>query len=98
MPDFPPRSPLKLAVLISGGGTTLKNLIAQIGAARLDAVIELVVSSDPAAGGLGFARAAGIPTAVIEQRSFASVADYSQAVFHACRGAMPDQLVLAGVL
>ncbi len=98
MPDFPPRSPLKLAVLISGGGTTLKNLIEQIGAARLDARIELVVSSDPAAGGLSFARAAGIPTLVIERRSFVSVADYSQAVFDACRAATPDVLVMAGFL
>jgi len=98
MPDFPPRSPLRLAVLISGGGTTLKNLIAQIGAASLDARIELVVSSNPAAGGLGFAQAAGIPTALIERKNFASVGDYSQAVFDACRGATPDVLVMAGFL
>jgi phosphoribosylglycinamide formyltransferase-1 len=98
MPDFPPRSPLKLAVLISGSGTTLKNLIAQIGDARLDARIELVVSSNPAAGGLSFAREAGIPTLVIERQSFASVADYSHAVFDACRGATPDVLVMAGFL
>ncbi|HUY36967.1 MAG TPA: phosphoribosylglycinamide formyltransferase [Pirellulales bacterium] len=98
MPDFPPRSPLKLAVLISGGGTTLKNLIAQISAGRLDAQIEQVVSSNPAAGGLDFARTAGIPTAVIEQKNFATVADYSRAVFDACRGATPDLLVMAGFL
>ncbi|HVC94203.1 MAG TPA: phosphoribosylglycinamide formyltransferase [Pirellulales bacterium] len=98
MPDFPLHSPLKLAVLISGGGTTLKNLIAQIAAARLDARIELVVSSNPAAGGLEFARAAGIPIAVIEQQSFESVADYSQAVFDVCRAAAPDVLVMAGFL
>jgi phosphoribosylglycinamide formyltransferase-1 len=98
MPDFPLRSPLKLAVLISGSGTTLKNLIAQIGDARLDARIELVVSSNPAAGGLSFAREAGIPTLVIERQSFASVADYSHAVFDACRGATPDVLVMAGFL
>ena len=36
-PAFPPRSPLKLAVLISGGGTTLRNLLAKIAAGELDA-------------------------------------------------------------
>jgi phosphoribosylglycinamide formyltransferase 1 len=95
---FPSRSPLKLAALISGGGTTLKNLIAQIGAGRLDARIDLVVSSNPAAGGLGIARAAGIPTEVIERKGFASLVDYSHAVFDACRAATPDILVMAGFL
>ena len=98
MPDFPPRSSLKLAVLISGGGTTLENLIAKIGAGRLDARIDLVVSSNPAAGGLAFARAAGTATEVIERKSFASPADYSRAVFEACRRAAPDVLVMAGFL
>ncbi|HEV3003318.1 MAG TPA: phosphoribosylglycinamide formyltransferase [Pirellulales bacterium] len=98
MPDFPPRSPLKLVVLISGGGTTLDNLIAKIGAGRLDAQIGLVVSSNPTAGGLDIAQAAGIAAKVIERRTFASLADYSRAVFDVCRNAQPDVVVMAGFL
>ena len=44
-------SPLRLAVLISGGGTTLRNLIQKIAAGKLDAKIELVISSTAKAGG-----------------------------------------------
>ncbi|MCA9206281.1 MAG: phosphoribosylglycinamide formyltransferase, partial [Planctomycetales bacterium] len=51
-------TPLQLAVLISGGGTTLKNLLDKIAAGELEAEIRLVVSSNAAAGGLEFARQA----------------------------------------
>jgi formyltetrahydrofolate-dependent phosphoribosylglycinamide formyltransferase len=95
---LPSRSPLKLVVLISGGGTTLKNLIAEIGAGRLDARIDLVVSSNPTAGGLVIAATAGIATEVIQRRDFVSVADYSRAVFDVCRAAKSDVVVMAGFL
>ena len=48
-------SPLHLAVLISGGGTTLRNLIQKIAAGKLDAKIVLVISSTAKAGGLQIA-------------------------------------------
>ena len=57
--------PLRIAVFISGGGTTLKNLIARIDAGQLSVKIVLVVSSNPNAGGLRYADAAGIPFVVV---------------------------------
>jgi phosphoribosylglycinamide formyltransferase-1 len=96
--EFPPRSPLKLAVLISGGGTTLRNLLAKTAAGDLDARIDLVVSSNPKARGLEFAREADIKTAVLEQKKFASLDAYSQAVFDACRASQCDIVVMAGFL
>ncbi len=98
VPEFPPRSPLKLAVLISGGGTTLRNLLVQIATGQLDARIDLVVSSTPKARGLEYAREAGIQTAVFEQKKFASLEAYSQAVFDACRTSQCDIVVMAGFL
>jgi phosphoribosylglycinamide formyltransferase-1 len=95
---FNPRSPLRLVVLISGGGTTLRNLIEKIAAGQLDAQIALVISSNPEARGLEFARAAGIPTQVVERRAFDSVEGFSDAIFAACRGAAPDIVVLGGFL
>ncbi|MFH1269197.1 MAG: formyltransferase family protein, partial [Planctomycetota bacterium] len=56
--------PLRIAVLISGGGTTLRNLIEKIDAGSLDVEIRLVLSSTRKAGGLQYAEKAGIPTAV----------------------------------
>lgn len=95
---FEPRHPLRLAVLISGGGTTLENLIAKIKAGELDARIERVVSSNPAATGLRFAHQAEIPTTVLERRAFDDTAAYSQAVFDACRAARVDLVVMGGFL
>lgn len=76
----PPR-PLPLAVLISGGGTTLRNLLALIHSGELAAEVKLVISSTPKAKGLSYAREAGIPTAILQQSSFNTPAEYSESVF-----------------
>ena len=54
--------PLKIGVLISGSGTNLQALIDLIAADKLNASIELVVSSRPSAKGLQRAERAGIQT------------------------------------
>jgi formyltetrahydrofolate-dependent phosphoribosylglycinamide formyltransferase len=95
---LPPRRPLRLIVPISGGGTTLRNLIEQISAGRLDAEIRAVISSNPEAGGLKIARDAGISAQIIERRMFADSAEFSAALFQACRGAECDLVVLGGFL
>ena len=63
---------LKLAVLISGGGTNLQAMIDQIEAGRLAAEIKLVVSSTPDAYGLVRADKHGISTAVVDYRNYSS--------------------------
>jgi phosphoribosylglycinamide formyltransferase-1 len=90
--------PFRLAVLISGGGTTLANLIEKIAAGSLRAEIALVVSSSTAAGGLQFAAAAGIPAAVADHKSFSSQDAFSACVFDHCRAAAVDLVVMAGFL
>jgi phosphoribosylglycinamide formyltransferase-1 len=59
------RDPVRLAVLISGGGTTLQNLIDRIADGRLRARIVGVVSSRGDAGGVERAQAAGLPVGVV---------------------------------
>jgi phosphoribosylglycinamide formyltransferase-1 len=98
LPEFPRRSPLRLAVLISGGGTTLRNLIEHIGNGRLDAVIVRVVSSNPQAGGLRYAKQAGIEAKVIERRGAGDDAAFSRAVFDACREVDCHIAVMGGFL
>ena len=88
----------RIVVLISGGGTTLRNLIQKIDAGELHVTIRLVISSSPEAGGLRFAEEAGIPTAVIERRTFASQEAFSAAVFEHCRRVQADLVVMAGFL
>ncbi len=91
-------TPFRIAVLISGGGTTLRNLIERIAAGRLPVEIGLVVSSSPTAGGLRFAAEAGIPSATIERKNFADQEDFSRAIFDLCREAGADLVVMGGFL
>ncbi|MCC8190783.1 MAG: phosphoribosylglycinamide formyltransferase [Planctomycetes bacterium] len=64
------RRRLNLAVLLSGSGTTLANLLDWIRQDHLLADIKLVVSSRPGAGGLQIAKDAGIPTEVVNARTY----------------------------
>lgn len=94
----PLHRPIRLAVLLSGGGTTLENLLAVMAAGELDAEIPLVIASRADCGGVSKAEAAGLPSRVIARNDFASTTEFSQAVFDACRAANVDLVVLAGYL
>jgi len=61
---------LRLACLISGGGRTLMNIADQIDAGRLNASVELVVSSRGDAPGIAKSRTRGFNTLVIRRRDF----------------------------
>ena len=90
--------PLRLAVLISGGGTTLRNLLERINAGRLAAQVVTVISSNSSARGLDFARVAGIPAHVVERSSYADLAAFSEAIFAPCRDADAQLVAMAGFL
>lgn len=93
-----PKRPLRLAVLISGTGRTLKNLLARIQAGTLDTEIGLVIANVASAGGLQYAEEAGVPQAVFPHKEFASTDDFSRAIFDACRTAGAELVVLAGFI
>ena len=61
---------LRVAVLISGRGSNMVSLIEAAKAADYPAAIVLVISNNPDAAGLAYAREAGIPTAVVDHRPF----------------------------
>ena len=63
---------LKVAVLISGRGSNLKALIEACAAPAYPAQIVLVISNHADAGGLAYAKDAGIATAIVEHKHFAS--------------------------
>ncbi len=89
---------LPIAVLISGGGTTLKNLLERQSKGELAIDTRLVVSSRSTAGGLQFAREAGIPTIVLPRRRFGSDQAFSQAIFAACDVHQVQWVVMGGFL
>ena len=90
--------PIRLAVFLSAGGTTLQNLLDQIEAGRLSARVVLVLSNRADAFGLVRAERAGIPTAVVERKDFPSREEFSQRLFEFCREAQIDLVCLAGFL
>jgi formyltetrahydrofolate-dependent phosphoribosylglycinamide formyltransferase len=91
-------APFRVAVLISGGGTTLRNFIEKIKAGKLDVEIGLVVSSNPNARGLQFAADAGIPSIVVERKKFGSRDEFSAEIFDHCRHADVKLVALGGFL
>lgn len=93
----PGRTPV-LAVLLSGGGRTLANLIERSQAGTLPARVGVVISSVADAGGIEIARRAGIPAAALVRKDFASDQAYSDAVFGELAPYQPALVVLAGFL
>jgi phosphoribosylglycinamide formyltransferase 1 len=95
-------APMRLAVLISGSGRTLKNFIELAAEGELPVDIRLVISSASKAGGLKFAEEAGIPTLVVRRGDFQQGPDgdraYGDAIFAACREAEVGYVAMAGFL
>lgn len=65
-----PTNPLRLVVMISGGGRTLMNLVDRIEAGTLHAVIERVIASRRDAPGVEHARQRGLDVRVAERFGF----------------------------
>jgi phosphoribosylglycinamide formyltransferase-1 len=86
----------RVCVLISGGGTTLQNLIDCIARGELRAEIGGVISSRAEAFGVVRAKRAGLPCTIVESRT--DPATFSDRVFAAVRAAEPDWVLLGGWL
>ncbi len=91
------KSPLSIAVLISGGGTTLQNFIDLRDSGELHVDLKLVISSRPSVKGLKRAADTGIPTMVIE-RSANPDGLFSKQVTDALRQADVDLVCMGGFL
>jgi phosphoribosylglycinamide formyltransferase-1 len=90
--------PVSIGVLISGGGTNLQAIIDAIGAGKLDATIEVVLSNKADAYGLTRARKHGIPTEVLNHKDFASREAYDQTVVARLSDRGVELVVLAGFM
>jgi len=90
--------PLRIAVLISGGGTTLRNILRLIDAGSLGARVDLVISSRQDAGGLEYAHAAGVPVEVVRRADCGSADEFRDRIFGPCREAGIELVVMGGFL
>jgi formyltetrahydrofolate-dependent phosphoribosylglycinamide formyltransferase len=103
MPAFRPitaplERPIRIAALISGGGTTVLNLQHRINAGDLNAEIVRVIASRPDCAGIGKARNAGLDVEVINRKDFASTAEFSATLFRSIEESRADLVTLAGFL
>ena len=93
------KAPIRLAVLLSGGGRTLQNLIDRIEDKSLPARIEVVLSSHPNVKGLERAKAKGIPAVIVDYRTYGTDAHaFSRAVAEALDTYPSDLVVMAGFI
>lgn len=90
--------PLRLGVLISGGGTTLLNFVQLMHEGKLPVVIPIVIASQKNCKGVDRARAAGLAVEVLRPRDFAGVEAFSDAVFGILRTHGIELVALAGFL
>lgn len=89
---------LRVAILISGGGSNMVKL-AESMVGDHPARPVLVLSNDPAAGGLERAREMGIPTAAVDHRPFrGDRAAFEAALSAPLEAARPDIVCLAGFM
>jgi phosphoribosylglycinamide formyltransferase 1 len=94
----PNARPLRLAVLISGGGRTMLNLMDQIKAGRLNAEIALVICSRTQIAGYEKALTAGLNTKVVRKLDHPDVEGFSKAIADELDAASIDLVVQAGWL
>jgi phosphoribosylglycinamide formyltransferase-1 len=90
--------PLRIAVLLSGAGTSLENLLGEIDAGRLDAEVVCVLSSKTGAGGLERARRRGIPARAIARREHPDVEAFNDALHAELGRHAVDLVALLGFL
>jgi len=90
--------PAPIVVLISGRGSNLRAIVDAVQGGQLPVVVRAVLSNNPQAQGLAFARAAGIPTEVIDHRNYPERAQFDQALAEAIDRYVPRLVALAGFM
>jgi formyltetrahydrofolate-dependent phosphoribosylglycinamide formyltransferase len=94
----PLQRPIRLGVLLSGGGSTLANLLKCRDEGSLKAEFPIVIASRSDCGGLQIAQKAGSRTEIVSRKSFKSTGEFSERIFAVLRENRVDLVVLAGFL
>jgi phosphoribosylglycinamide formyltransferase-1 len=89
---------LRLAVLLSGSGTTLQNIVDLCEAETLDATVSCVIASRSTAYGLERAAKYGIPACTITAKSHPDFEARNDAIWDEVRSHGAELVVLAGYM
>jgi len=89
---------LRVAVLLSGNGTTLENIFTHIESGKLDAEVCCVISSRAGVYGLERARKRNVPAVAIVRKEFPDTDSFSDAVWSEIRKHGAELVVLAGFM
>ena len=89
---------VRLGVLISGGGTTLMNILRCIDQGRLNAEVAVVISSRSTAAGVEKAKAAGLNVKIICKKDYPNIDEFSKRIEEELVAANVDLVVQGGWL
>lgn len=87
-----------IVILISGRGSNMEAVVRAAEAEKWPARIAAVISNKADAKGLEFAKAHGIPTAVVSNKDFATRDAFDAALAEVIDSFKPDLVVLAGFM
>ena len=88
----------RVAILISGRGSNMRALCQAMASPDFPAKPVLILSNRPDAAGLDYARAEGLPYAVVDHTQFESREAFDAALHDALQKARPDIICLAGFM
>jgi phosphoribosylglycinamide formyltransferase-1 len=72
--------PLRIAVLLSGNGTSLENLFEHIDRGEMDVEVAVVISSKEGAVGLERARRRGVPAVAVSRKKLPEISLFNDAI------------------
>jgi len=87
-----------IVILISGRGSNMEAVVRAARSEGWAARVAAVISNRADAGGLAFAAAHGIPTAVVPSKNYPDRASFDAALQHEIDRFTPDLVVLAGFM
>ncbi len=92
------KKPIRLGVLISGGGTTLMNILEYINRGELNAEVAVVISSRSTVAGVERAKAAGLDVKIIRKKDYPDIDEFSSRIEEELAAAKVDLVIQGGWL
>ena len=92
------KKPVRLGVLISGGGTTLINILDYIRRGELNAEVAVVISSRSVVRGVERAKSAGLDVKIVRKKDYSDIDEFSKRLEEELLAAKVDLVIQGGWL